>query len=99
MALPPAAGASDQEVGGGILRIALPKGRQADCASLDECTLVRAAEATLRGGGTHFMLLPGHGGATQSGYAYIKAFTIDAGESLPNNVLSVEEVLYFYRKA
>jgi hypothetical protein len=87
-----------EQVGGGIHRIVLPKGGRADCASADECTLVKAAEAAQRAGGTHFMLLPGHGGATQMGYAYIKVFTFAAGEGAPSGAMSVEETLYFFRR-
>jgi len=87
-----------ERVGGGILKIAVPKGALADCASADMCTLVRAAEAAQRVGGTHFMLLPGHGGPTQRGYAYIKVFTLGPGEEAPSSTMSVEEALTFFRK-
>src|SRR5262245_1254337 len=87
----------DGRVGGGIVRIVMPKGALADCKSADDCTLVKAAEATQRAGGTHFMLLPGHGGPTQKGYAYIKVFTLAPGEGAPSGTMSVEEVLYFFR--
>jgi|SRR5690349_7042438 len=93
-----AAGANDERVGGGILRIRVPRAALADCASADECTLVKAAEATQRVGGTHFLLLPGHGGPTQRGYAYIKVFTLAPGEDAPSSTMSVEEALYFFRK-
>ena len=87
--------APDEQVGGGILRIAVPKGDRADCASADEWTLVKAAEATQRAGGTHFMVLPGHGGSTQGGYAYIKIFTVGSNEAAPGSAMSVEEALHF----
>jgi len=96
--LPGSGAPSDERVGGGIVRIVLPKGAHADCQSTDECTLVKAAEATLRAGGTHFMLLPGHGGTTQKGYAYIKVFTLAPGEGAPSGTMSVEEALYFFRR-
>jgi hypothetical protein len=89
---------ADGQVVGGILRIAVPRGNLPNCASPDECTLVRAAEATQRAGGTHFMVLPGHGGKTQAGYAYVRIFTFGAGEEAPSSAMSVEEVLYFYRR-
>jgi hypothetical protein len=88
----------DEQVGGQIIRIALPKSNRTDCASADECTLVMAAEATERAGGTHFMVLPGHGGSTQGGYAYIKVFTVGVGERTPSGAMSVEEALRFFRK-
>ena len=88
----------DERVGGGIVKIVLPKGTFADCRSTDECTLVKAAEVTQRAGGTHFMLLPGHGGSTQAGFAYIKIFTLAPGEGAPSGTMSVEEALYFFRR-
>src|SRR5262245_210699 len=84
IALPTGNASPDERVGGGILRIAVPKGALADCASADDCTLVKAAEAAQRAGGTHFSLLPGHGGPTQRGYAYIKVFTVGPGEDAPS---------------
>lgn len=96
--LPGSGAPSDERVGGGIVKIVLPKGALADCQSVDDCTLVRAAEATLRAGGTHFALLPGHGGSTQKGYAYIKVFTLAPGEGAPSGTMSVEEALHFFRR-
>lgn len=90
--------AAGGHVGGGIVRVALPGAGRADCASADGCTLVQAAEATRRAGGTHFVLLPGHDGPTQRGYAYIRVFTIAAGEDAPSGSMSVEEALYFFRR-
>jgi hypothetical protein len=98
MPFPMAGAPAEEQVGGGILRIALPNDGRADCASADACMLVKAAEATRRAGGTHFMLLPGHGGSTQRDYAYIKVFTFGAGEGAPSGAMSVEEALYFFRK-
>jgi hypothetical protein len=96
--LPGSAAPPDERVGGGIVRIVVPKGALADCVSADDCTLVKAAEATQRAGGTHFMLLPGHGGPTQRGHAYIKVFTLAPGEGVPSGTMSVEEALYFFRR-
>jgi hypothetical protein len=96
--LPTSGAPRDERVGGGIVRIVLPKGAFADCQSVDDCTLVKAAEAAMRAGGTHFMLLPGHGGSTQKGYAYIKVFTLAPGEGAPTGTMSVEEALYFFRR-
>jgi hypothetical protein len=96
--LPAPAAPADERIGGGIVRIVVPKGALADCASADDCTLVKAAQATQRAGGTHFMLLPGHGGPTQRGYAYIKVFTLAPGEGAPSGTMSVEEAFYFFRR-
>ena len=96
--LPTGGALVDEQIGGSILRITTPKGGLADCASADECTLVKAAEAAQRAGGTHFMILPGHGGATQKGHAYIKIFTFAPGDAAPSNAMSVEEALYFFRR-
>lgn len=96
--LPAADGLTESRIGGRILRIAVPKSGFADCTSAHECTLVRAAEATQRVGGTHFIVLPGHGGSTQGTFAYIKVFTFDAGETAPSSAISVDEALYFFRK-
>ena len=96
---PPTAGAlAEEQVGGGIHRIAVPASSLADCASPDECTLVKAAEAAQRVGGTHFTVLPGHGGSTQAGYAYIKIFTFGSNEAAPSGAMSVEETLHFIRR-
>ena len=89
---------ASEDVGGGLIRIAVPTGSVADCASADECVLVRAGEATRRAGGTHFMVLPGHGGPSQRGYAYIKVFTLGPGEGVPSSTMSAEEALTFFRK-
>ena len=96
--LPTSTAPTDERVGGGIVRIVVPKGALADCASVDDCTLVKAALATQRAGGTHFMLLSGHGGPTQRGYAYIKIFSMGQDEGAPSGTMSVEEALYFFRK-
>ena len=96
--LPATNAVTDVQIGGRILLIAVPKTGFADCTSAYECTLVRAAEATQRVGGTHFIVLPGHGGSTQASFAYIKVFTIGAGETAPSSAISVEEALYFFRK-
>jgi len=96
--LPTGGALGEEQVGGGIHRIAVPTSGLADCASADECTLVRAAEATQRVGGTHFMVLPGHGGAAQGGYAYIKVFTFGDGERVPSTAMSVNEALHFIRR-
>jgi hypothetical protein len=97
-ALPAIDAVTEAQIGGQILRIAVPKTGFSDCASVYECTLVRAAEATQRVGGTHFIVLPGHGGSTQASFAYIKVFTFDAGETAPSSAISVEEALCFFRK-
>jgi hypothetical protein len=96
--LPSSGAPSGERIGGGIVKIVLPKGALPDCQSTDDCTLVKAAEATLRAGGTHFMLLAGHGGSTQKGFAYIKVFTLAPGEGAPSGTMSVEEALYFFRR-
>lgn len=80
------------------MRIAVPSGGLADCASADDCVLVKAGEATRSVGGTHFMVLPGHGGPTQKGYAYIKIFTLGPGDVVPSSTMSAEEALTFFRK-
>jgi len=89
---------SVENVGGGLKRIAVPTGALADCASADECVLVRAGEATQKLGGTHFMVLPGHDGPTQKGFAYIKVFTFHPGERVPSGTMSAQEALTFFRK-
>jgi hypothetical protein len=97
-ALPTASALAYEPIGGGIVRVAVPKSGLADCASADECTLLKAAEAAQRAGGTHFMVLPGHSSSAQGGYAYIKVFTFGAGERAPSTAMSVEEALHFLRK-
>lgn len=89
---------ASEDVGGGLVRIAVPSSGLADCASADDCVLVKAGEATRRVGGTHFMVLPGHGGPTQKGYAYIKIFTLGPGDVVPSSTMSAEEALTFFRK-
>ena len=80
------------------MRIAVPRGGLADCASADDCVLVRAGEATKRAGATHFVILPGYGGSSQRDYAYIRVFKVGSGESAPSNTMSAEEALTFFRK-
>jgi hypothetical protein len=89
---------ASEDVGGGLVRIAVPSSGLADCASADDCVLVKAGEATRKVGGTHFMVLPGHGGPTQKGYAYIKIFTLGPGDVVPSSTMSAEEALTFFRK-
>lgn len=96
--LPGAGPPGAEKVGAGIYRVALAPSAAAKCETADACTLVAAAEAAKRVGGTHFMVLPGHGGPSQSGYAYIKVFTLETPEGLPSGAVSVEEVLYFLDK-
>ena len=96
--LPTAGALAYEPIGGGILRVAVPKSGLADCATPDECTLVKAAEAAQRVGGTHFMVLPGHNGSAQGGHAYIRVFTVGAGERVPTTAMPVEEPLLFLRK-
>jgi len=87
---------SDERIGPGFVRVPLAPAGGAECGSADECTLVGAAQAARRVGGTHFLVIPGHGGPTQKGYAYIKVFTLAAGDGVPSGAVSVEEALHFY---
>jgi hypothetical protein len=96
-ALLPTGAPAAESIGAGVVRVALPQDL-ASCGTPDTCTLVKAAEAARQVGGTHFILLPGHGGATQAGYAYIKVFSAEAGDQLPSGALSVDEVLQFMAK-
>jgi hypothetical protein len=94
----PGASARAEKMGAGIYRVALPPPGLAKCASADECTLVEAAEAAKGVGATHFSVLPGHGGPSQKGYAYIRVFTLDPADALPSGAVSVEEILLFFDK-
>jgi hypothetical protein len=96
--LPTAGALPDEQIGGGIVRIGMPKSGLANCASANECTLVKAAESAQRVGSTHFIVLPGYGSSVQGGYAYIRVFRLGAGERAPTGAASVEEVLHFIRK-
>jgi hypothetical protein len=87
-----------EDVGGGLMRIAVPMSSLADCASPDDCVLARAGEATKKVGATHFTVLPGYGGSSQRDYAYIRVFKVGSGESVPSNTMSAEEALTFFRK-
>lgn len=89
---------ASEDVGGGLVRIAVPRSGLAHCASPDDCVLVSAGEATRKVGGTHFMVLTGYGGPTQRDYAYIRVFKVGSGESAPSNAMSAEEALTFFRK-
>jgi hypothetical protein len=89
---------ASEDVGGGLMRIAVPRSGLADCASPDDCVLVKAGEATRKVGATHFIVLPGYGGSSQRDYAYIRVFKIGSGESAPSNTMSAEEALTFFRK-
>jgi hypothetical protein len=60
--------------------------------------LLGAAEAAKDLGGTHFMVVPGHGGPSQNGFAYINVFTLAPGDILPSRAVSVDEVQYFLDK-
>jgi hypothetical protein len=85
---------ASEDVGAGLVRIAVPTSSLTDCASADECVLVKAGEATQRVGGTHFMVLPGHGGPTQRGYDIHRR----SGEVYRANTTDAEEALTFLRK-
>jgi hypothetical protein len=87
---------SGERIGPDLIRISLAAKGAAECPLPDECTLAKAAEVAKRAGGTHFLVLPGHGGPTQRGYAYIKVLRLDPGEGAPSGAVSVEEALYFY---
>jgi hypothetical protein len=87
---------SGERIGSDLIRISVAAKGTAECASADECTLAKAAEVARGAGGTHFLVLPGHGGPTQRGYAYIKVLRLDAGEGAPSGAVSVEEALFFY---
>jgi hypothetical protein len=89
----------EEQVGGGIIGIAVPNGNRPDCLTRDECILLKAAEAAQRAGATHFMVLPGHDGKTQPGYAYIRVFNFAAGQGVPSGAVSVEEALHVFRKS
>jgi hypothetical protein len=97
ISLPTGGNVGTEDIGGGIHRIALPRG-SANCSTFDECTLLAAAAEARRVGATHFMVVPGHGGQSQKGFAYIKAFTLRDGEVPPTGAVSADEVLYFLEK-
>jgi hypothetical protein len=87
-----------EQIGAGMYRIPLRPPGWSNCGSADECTLLGAAEAAKGLGGTHFMVVPGHGSPSQSGFAYIKVFTLEPGEILPTSAVSVDEILYFLNR-
>ena len=78
-----------------MYRIPLRPPGPSTCGPADECTLLGAAGAAKGLGATHFMVVPGHGSPSQSGFAYIKVFTHEPGEILPSSAVSVDEILYF----
>jgi len=55
ISLPTGGNAGTEDIGAGIHRISLPRGK-ANCATLDECTLLAAAAEARRAGATHFVL-------------------------------------------
>ena len=65
-----------EQIGAGMYRIPLRPPGWSNCGLADECTLLGAAEAAKGLGGTHFMVVPGHGSPSQSGFAYIKVFRL-----------------------
>ena len=89
----------EEKIAEGIFRIAFPQGGVSDCGTIVECTLLTAADTARRARGSHFMVLPGHGGATQVGYAYIKVLTLDEGDGVPRGAISVDEAFYFFGKS
>jgi hypothetical protein len=90
----PGGNAAANKIGADMYRIGLRQ-RGPNCGSADECTLLAAAEAGKSLGGTHFMVIPGHGSPSQKGFAYIKVFTLEPGEVPPSGAVSIEEILYF----
>jgi hypothetical protein len=97
ISLPTGGNAGTEDIGAGIHRISLPRGK-ANCATLDECTLLAAAAEARRAGATHFVVVPGHGSQSQRGFAYIKVFTLRDGEVAPTGAVSADEILYFLEK-
>jgi hypothetical protein len=87
--------ATAQKISPDLYRVPL-RARGPNCQSRDECTLLGAAEAARGLGKTHFMIIPGHGGPSQKGFAYIKVFKLEPGAPLPSGALSVEEIAYFF---
>jgi hypothetical protein len=83
-----------EKLGGGIVRVGLPRSGPA-CASADQCTLVTAAATAQRLGGTHFIVL--RTGSDQGGQAaYIKVLAIEPADTPPTGAVSVEEALTFF---
>ena len=87
-----------KNIGAGIHRIEMRPRGQSNCASPDECTLLAAAAEAKRVGGTHFIVVPGHGSPSQRGFAYIKVLTLGGGEVPPTGTVSADEILHFLEK-
>ena len=90
--------AANESIGASMYRIAMQPRSPSHCASADECTLLAAAAVAKRVGGTHFIVVPGHGSLSQREFAYIKVFTLRDGELPPSGAVSTEEALYFLAK-
>ena len=87
-----------EQIGAGMYRIPLRPPGWSNSGFAGECTLLGAAEAAKSLGGARFMVVPGHGSPSQSGFAYIKVFTLEPGEILPSSAVSVDEILYFLNR-
>jgi hypothetical protein len=101
---------SEGRVVGRLYRISVPRSKFADSAAVEDYALVKAAQATKRAGGTHFLVVRGAeetGGlappaallAPGADYVvYFRVLDIEPTGPVSASALSVDEILLFYGK-
>jgi hypothetical protein len=98
------------QVVGRLYRISVPRSKFEDAAAVEDYALVKAAEATKRAGGTHFLVVRG---AEESGglapqaallapgadyVIYFRVLDVEPTGPVSASALSVDEILLFYGK-
>jgi hypothetical protein len=98
------------QVAGRLYRISVPRSKFAEAASVEDYALLRAAEATKRAGGTHFLVVRGAeetGGLTPPAAAlapgadyviYFRVLDVAPAGPVSASALSVDEIMLFYGK-
>ena len=105
----PQAGGGGQVVGR-LYRISVPRAKFGDTATVEDYALVKAAEATKRAGGTHFLVVRGSeeraGLSPQTALLapgadyviYFRVLDVEPTGPVSASALSVDEILLFYGK-
>lgn len=98
------------QVVGRLYRISVPRSKLEDTAAIEDYALFKAAEATKRAGGTHFLVVRGAeetAGLTPQAallapgadyVIYFRVLEVEPAGPVSASALSVDEILLFYGK-